>query len=141
MAKGVSPLFATVVLVALTISAGAIAYILIQNWVASESPMLDVQLVSVKLMKTSGAILVSATARNSGTVQITSCTVTIRGDGGNSTLLELGSIAPGKTASKSVVNPPDFDVTVGHSYVAKVRAEAPDGSAIEKIVPTVCVGG
>ena len=136
--RGVSPLIATIILISITIAAGLTVYALVSNMVGTMSSTLDIQIQSIDIVKAGSNILVAATIKNSGNIQITTCTVAITGDLGTATLT-LGSISPGKAASASVSNPSGFSLTVGHAYPVSIQVTA-TGSSLTKALTARCTG-
>ncbi len=137
--RAVSPLLATVMLMAITIAAGLVIYSLFFNAAGTASSQLSIHVISVDIIRTSSTILVSATIKNSGNKPITSCNVTVYGDSGSATL-QLGPIDVGQSKSASVMDPSGFSVTVGKTYPVEIRARASDGSALHKSMVAPCTG-
>jgi len=137
--KAVSPLLATIILIAITVAAGLVIYNLFFSTAGTISQQLNVQITSVDVVKTSTTTLVSATIKNTGNKPITSCTVTVWGDSGTATL-SLGALDVGQSMSASTTNPSGFSVTVGKAYPVKVDATAADGSTFSKSFTVTCTG-
>jgi len=135
--RGVSPLIATIILMAITVGAGLVIYNLFFGTAGTLSAQLNIQIVSVDIVKTSSHTLVSATIKNTGNKPISSCTVTIYGDSGTATL-NLGSIDVGQTKSTSATDPSGFTVTAGKTYPVKIAASASDGSTLDKSLTVTC---
>ena len=135
--RAVSPLIATIILIAITVAAGLVIYNLFFSTAGTMSAQLNIQVVSVDIVKTSTTTLVSASVKNTGNKPITSCNVTVWGDSGTVTL-SLGAIDVGQTKSQSAVNPSGFSVTVGKSYPVKIDATAADGSTLSKSFTATC---
>ena len=135
--RGVSPLIATIILMAITVGAGLVIYNLFFGTAGTLSAQLNIQIVSVDIVKTSSHTLVSATIKNTGNKPISSCTVTIYGDSGTATL-NLGSIDVGQTKSTSATDPSGFTVTAGKTYPVKITASASDGSTLDKSLTVTC---
>ena len=129
--RAISPLIATIILIGITIGAGLVIYNLFFSAAGTLSAQLNIQVVSVDIVKTSTQTLVSATIKNAGNKPISACTVTVWGDSGSVTL-DLGSIEVGRTKSASATNPSGFSVTAGKSYPVKVSVTAADGSTLDK---------
>jgi flagellin-like protein len=136
--RAVSPLLATIILIAITVSAGLAVYSLFFSTAGTLSSQLSIQ-PSVDIVKTSTTTLVSATIKNSGNKPINTCTVTVYGDSGTATLTII-PIDPGQSKSTSQANPSGFTVTIGKSYPATIVATATDGSTIDKTITVVCMG-
>jgi len=136
--RGVSPLIATIILISITVSAGLTVYALFSSMASTISSTLDVQIQSVDIIKAGSNTLIAATIKNSGNLQITTCTVTVTGDSGSATLT-LGSIDPGKAASASTSNPPDLQLTAGNTYPITVSVTATE-SSLTKALTRPCTG-
>jgi flagellin-like protein len=136
--RGISPLIATIILISITIAIGLTVYALVSGMVGTMSSTLDIQIQSIDIVKAGSNILVSATIKNSGNIQITTCAVTIIGDSGTTSLI-LGSISPGKAASASLSNPTGLSVTVGNTYPVNILVTATGGS-LTKALTATCTG-
>ena len=140
--RGISPLLATIILISITVGAGLVIYNLFFSTAGTLSSQLNIQVVSIDIVKTSSQTLVSATIKNTGNIPITECTVTIYGDSG-SVELDIGAIEVGQTksASKSGSDiPAGFSVTVGKSYPVKIYVKASDDSTLDKSMSVTCTG-
>ena len=135
----VSPLLATIILIAITVAAGLVIYNVFFSTAGTMSAQLNIQVVSVDIVKTSSTTLVSATIKNTGNKPITACTVTVYGDSGTATLT-LGAIDVGQSKSQSVSNPSGFSVTVGKAYPVTISATASDNSRLDKSLTVTCIG-
>lgn len=131
-------MIATIILISITVTVGLTVYALVSGMVGTMSSMLDIQVQSIDVVKAGSNTLVAATIKNSGNIQISSCTVTITGDSGTATLT-LGSISPGKAGSSSTSNPNGFSVTVGNVYSVSISVTA-TGSSLTKALTTTCTG-
>jgi len=139
--RGISPLLATVILIAITISAGLAIYTLFFTTFSAMSATLDIQIISVDIVEASGTTLVSATIKNTGNKPIQECKVTIYGDTGTAELT-INNIDPGQVGSDSKAGnelPADFSVTAGKSYPVKIEVTAPDGSTFTKSLSVPCI--
>ncbi|MBO3809762.1 MAG: hypothetical protein FGF50_09255 [Candidatus Brockarchaeota archaeon] len=138
--RAVSPLIATIILIAITVAAGLVIYNIFFSTAGVMSAQLSIQVVSVDIIKTSATTLISATVKNAGNKPITACTVTVYVDGGTVSLT-LGSMEPGQTKSASTTTlPSGASVTVGRTYPVKIDATASDGSTISKSMSVTCTG-
>jgi flagellin-like protein len=137
--KAVSPLLATIILISITVAGGLVIYNFFLSAVGVMAGQLNIQVVSIDIVKTSTTALVSTTIKNSGNKPITACTVTVWGDSGTATL-NVGAIEPGQSKSTTTINPADFSVTVGKSYLVWIEATASDGSNLDKSMTTTCTG-
>jgi len=138
-ARGISPLIATVILIAITVSAGLAIYTMLFSSISTISTTLDIQIISIDIVKASGTTLVSATIKNSGNKPIETCTVTFYGEDGSQHTLDLGDMDPGETQSHSETTS-GLTVTVGESYPVTIHVEASDGSTLDKPLSVMCTG-
>ena len=136
--RAISPLIATIILISITISAGLAVYAFVSGMVGTMSSTLEIQIQSVDIVKAGSNVLLAATIKNTGTMQISSCTVTIAGESGTA-ILNLGSIEPGKAASASLSNPSGLSLIVGNTYPVSVVATATQ-SSLTKALTRTCTG-
>ena len=129
--RGISPLLATLILIAITIAGGVVVYQIFFRAAGTLGETLEVQ-ASADIVKTQPVTLLTITVRNVGTKQIENCTVTFYGNDNSEAVLELGAIGPGMSVSDDVTNPLNFTVDVGRSYPVKIWARASDGSTITR---------
>jgi len=146
--KAVSPLLATIILIAITVAAGLVIYNLFFSSVGTMSSTLQVDIISCDLVKTASPskVLLSITVKNTGNRPITTCKVSIWDNtptekpatGGGEIL--TASLNPGAFASYSFTDTnigTSFDV--GKSYPVKIKAG--DGtSTFEKTITIYCSG-
>lgn len=145
--KAVSPLLATIILIAITVAAGLVIYNLFFSTAGTVSSTLQVDIVSCDLVKTAtpSRVLLSITVKNTGNRPITTCKVSIWDDSGTEEPTEgkeilTATLNPGAFASSSIT---DADIgtgfTVGKSYPVKIKAG--DGtSTFEKTIVIYCSG-
>jgi len=135
--RAVSPLLATIILIAITVAGGLVIYNLFFSTASVLSAQISVNVESIDIVKTSSQILVSATIKDGGNKPITACTITIYGDTGTATL-SLGAIDIGQTKSATLANPSSFSVTAGKSYSVRIAVTAGDGSTLDKSMTVMC---
>ena len=145
--KAVSPLLATIILIAITVAAGLVVYNLFFSTAGTVSSTLQVDIVSCDLVKTAtpSRVLLSITVKNTGNRPITTCKVSIWDDSGTEEPtggkeILTATLNPGAFASYSIT---DADIgtgfTVGKSYPVKIKAG--DGtSTFEKTIVIYCSG-
>jgi flagellin-like protein len=146
--KAVSPLLATIILIAITVVASLAVYSLFFSTVGTMSSTLQVDIVSCDLVKAASPskVLFSITVKNTGNKPITSCNVSIWDDSGTEKPATGGkeiltaTLNPGAFASYSFT---DVNIgtgfTVGKSYPVKIKAG--DGtSTFEKTIIVYCLG-
>lgn len=139
--RAISPLIATIILIAITIAASLVVYSLYQSTVGIWGAQVNIQLISCDIIKTTSTTLIAATVKNTGNKPITSCNVVIYLDASTTVTLNIGAIGVGETASASTTSlPAGASVTVGESYPAEIVATAEDGSTFRKAFSVVCSG-
>ena len=144
--KAVSPLLATIILIAITVVAGLVIYNVFFSTAGTISSSLQADIVSCDLVKTTtpSKTLLSITVKNTGNRPITSIKVSIWDNAGTEKPAAGGAeiltatLNPGAFASKSFT---DADIgtnfVVGRSYPVKIRAS--DGtSTFEKTISVYC---
>lgn len=145
--RGISPLIATIILIAITVAIGATIYSYVSSMSGVLGTQLSIQVQSIDLIKTSqGTVLFSITVKNTGNKPITSCTVTLWADNGEVQAISIGSIDPGQAKSTTVTNPtlasgsppPAAQFTVGKTYPVKISATAADGSRFDRSMTVTC---
>ncbi|HIE15092.1 TPA: hypothetical protein EYP70_07460 [Candidatus Bathyarchaeota archaeon] len=135
--RGISPLLATVILIAITVAAGITIYHFFFTAVSVASSTLSIQIVSIDLLKSGGVTVFAVSIKNVGNVPISTCIVTVYGDSGNASITLL-NIDPGGIESNTVLNPIGFEVTAGRAYPVKVTVTASDGSMLDKSLTVIC---
>lgn len=137
--RAISPLLATIMLIAITLAGGLLLYNFFFSTAGVLGSSVNIQVVSVDVVKTPTTTLVSVTLKNTGNKPITSCTVQVWGDSGTATL-NLGAMEPGQTKSATLPNPSGLSVTTGKTYPVQIRAEAADGSTLDQTITVTCTG-
>jgi flagellin-like protein len=148
--RAVSPLIATIILIAITVSGGLAVYSLFFSTAGTMSSQTSVQVVSCDLVKSSSKVLLSITVKNTGNKPITSCQVTVW-DGaptqrgpynlqvGGSDVSSSNPLDPGAYAS---VTKTEADLgtnyIVGNKYPLEIVATASDGSTFDTSLTVTC---
>jgi len=153
--RGVSPLLATIILIAITVAAGLVIYNLFFSTAGTVSTAVQVEAVSCDLVKTSARTMLSLTLKNTGNKPIVSLKVYIW-DGtpaqkgpwdanvGGSPVSGTNPLNPGAYASLTATDQSSPSLgttfTVGNSYPVRIVAQASDGSTFDKSFTVVCSG-
>ena len=124
--KGISPLLASVILIAITASAGLALWRVISGRVAGTAGP-DVQVLDASITVTPSVTVVSVTVKNTGDVRLENSTVTVYGEGGQALEIPLGTLEVGQTVSRDSVNPP-ASFLAGKEYAAVFRAGSGKGT-------------
>jgi len=130
--RGISPLIATLILVAATVAGGAIVYSVMQSQAGRLSGGGDFEVQSVSLIASNN---IAITIKNTGSVGISSGSVTV---GGQATTVSIGTVSPGQTYGGSGTT--TATLTAGNSYVVKVSVTFADGSTATKAMSVTATG-
>jgi len=128
--RGISNMVAALILLSLALVGGAIVFGSMSSMTNVIVARADVQVQSSDIVVTSTRTIISVSVKNVGTVPLSSCTVTVYGDGATSVQISLGSIGVGKTASEENTVASGF--TNGNTYAASLVAQTADGQTVRK---------
>jgi len=103
--RAVSPLLATIVLIAIVVSAGIVVYSMISGWIDVYSSTLSIQPTSVNLVVADDKALLSVSVKNTGNKPLAGMVVTGYDDNGKPFKLALPPAEPGQTSGKTLVIP------------------------------------
>jgi flagellin-like protein len=123
--KGISPLVATLILLAITVSLGAVVYRVVMSRATSVAGP-DIMVTESSIVSTPSVTVVSVTVKNTGDVDLENVEVRVYGEGGGVVRIWLGSLAVGAQSSGENVNPP-VSFRPGNSYAAILRAQSTRG--------------
>lgn len=130
MAKGLSTIVATLLLVAITVAVVPLLYLTVRGYFGRTGGA-DVSPEELSVVVSSGICILTASIKNTGTVALESCTVTFYLDNQTSFTLQLPApIQPG--ASSSADNICSLPFQAGRNYPVVVRATASDGSVVTR---------
>jgi len=135
--KAISPLLATIILIAITVVGGLVVYSVFSSSAATAGSKPLVTITSTQLVVTSGGTTTfSLTMKNDGSKPVTGITYTLQGCTGACTVPALqfngaavsatNPLGPGQTAAAS--GSPTATYTIGNSYSVTVTATFSDGS-------------
>lgn len=129
--RAISPILATIVLIAITVAGGLLVYNVFFATAGTLSARTQVEIESVNMVKTtSGATVFSITLQNTGNKFLNSVAYTVTGDTGTLTAT-LNNLQPGQSQSDTKTNPAGFSVTPGKTYPVSITATASDGSTAQ----------
>jgi flagellin-like protein len=103
--RAVSPLLATVVLIAIVVSAGLVVYAMLSGWMGTYSSTLSVQPTSVDLVIAGDKALLSVSVKNTGNRPLAGVVVTGYDDNGKPFKLALSPAEPGQASGNTLVIP------------------------------------
>ncbi|MEM2597224.1 MAG: archaellin/type IV pilin N-terminal domain-containing protein [Thermofilum sp.] len=150
--KAISPLLATVILIAITVAGGLLVYNVFFNTAGTVSTQLQVSVVSCDLVRAGSRTLLSITVRNDGSKPIYSLNVTIWDGGstqrgpyslyvGSNPVSQNNPLAPGGCASASLTEAQlGTNFVAGNKYPVRIDALASDGSTFRHSFVVTCTG-
>jgi flagellin-like protein len=103
--RAVSPLLATLILIAIVVSAGLVVYGIVSGWTGIFGANLKVQAVSVDLVKAGDKALLSVSIKNVGNKPLAGIVVTGYDDNGKPFKLALPPAEPGQASGNTLVIP------------------------------------
>jgi hypothetical protein len=103
--RAVSPLLATLILIASVVSAGLVVYGIASGWMGIFGANLKVQAASVDLVKAGDKALLSVSIKNVGNKPLAGIVVTGRDDNGKPFKLALSPADPGQASGNTLVIP------------------------------------
>jgi len=124
-AKGISPLLASIILIAITASVGLALWRVISGRVGGMTGP-DIQVLDASISVTPSTTIVTVTVKNTGDVRLENCTVMVYGEDQLALSIPLGNLEVGQTASQDSVNPP-VTFYAGKEYAAVFRATSVKG--------------
>jgi len=136
--RGISPLIATIILIAITVAGGLLIYSMFLSTGSIWGAKGQVAVENVKLVKdSSGSVLFSITLKNTGNKPVQSLTVKLAGQDVG---LTLGNpLQPGQSTS-FVGDAPQIPggYIIGNSYTVAIEAVFTDGSTFADTLTVVC---
>lgn len=117
--RGISPLIATLILIAATVAGGALVYAVMRSQMSSLAGAADLQVTYAEIIVAGNTKKAFVTVQNTGNVKLSGVVVTISSDSADVTI-NLGDIDKGMT--KSGENSGQW--TAGLSYLITVKDAA-----------------
>ena len=116
-ARGISPLIATLILIAATIAGGAVVYGVMRSQMSSLGSNTNLEITYADIVVAGNTKLAVVTVKNVGTVNLENVTATVTTDNTESVSILLGNLAAGQTQSgENNVG----QWTPGNTYIVKV---------------------
>ena len=135
--RGLHPLLATVLLIAITITGAAFTYTVFFSHAGATGKHATVDIARVNLTKSDVGCLFTITIKNTGNVEITYANVRLQRDDGNNYSWSLGSLQPGQEKGTSQwVDVGQF--TLGKEYVVWVDFGTADGGVGSTSTTVMC---
>ena len=135
--QGLSPLLATVILLAIAVAGGAFVYTAFFSQAGSASKSAAVGITHVELSKGDVHCMLSITVRNIGTQEISWCNVHIWGNNGQHYSWGIGGMQPGQSRGGSWLID-HWNFTLGRSYLVQVDFGTPDGGYYSTSLTVTC---
>jgi len=134
--KAISPLIATIILVAIAVAGGLLVYALFTSTTGVAATKGQVQIETMDLVKpTEGDVIFTITIKNVGSKPVTGLNILL--PNGTSVEPEFETIQPGQSFAYSAEFAPESFV-VGNSYLVEVDAEYSDGSTSSIVSSVMC---
>lgn len=127
--RGITPIVATLILIAITVAGAGIVYVAFRNMATSMSKITNFQVQSADVMKAGGVVVASFTVKNTGTVPFDNIEITLYGDNGQDNFSITGEVEPGGTRGVTEVLSPDR-YKIGETYVVTFAAKDETGGII-----------
>jgi len=135
--RAISPLIATIILIAICIAGGLLVYNIVFSTSSTLMAKGQISVESVDLVKdTDGNVIFSITVKNEGNKPATSISVTLDGEAAP---YSLGALEPGESTSH--VDSPSQTYTVGNKYNVVIEATFSDGSSFATTTSVMCRSG
>lgn len=164
--RGVSPLIATIILIAITVTVGAAIYVYTSNILGVTGTIIQVEVVSCELVRTGARTVFTITVKNTGNRPITRLQVTIWDQGGTArgpadlriigtggsevVVSETNPLQPGYTATVTLTDATTPSIgtnyIIGNAYGVRVTAAQTTGggatvlSSFDKAFTVYCTG-
>jgi len=103
--RALSPLLATIILIAIVLSAGLVVYAMLSGWMGTYSSMLRIQPTSVDLVVAGNKALLSVSVKNTGNKPLAGIVVTGYDDNGKPFKLAVPPAGPGQASGNTLVIP------------------------------------
>jgi flagellin-like protein len=144
----VSPIIATIILIAITVSLSLVLYGIVTSTVRTASTAVEMEVSYANLVQSSaGATVFAITLKNTGSVPVDNVTVILTTDSSNTTNVlrsssfspdpSLYAIAPSQAAS-SVDTSLSGGFTIGNSYSIIVEAATKTGGSFSTVLTVAC---
>ena len=135
--RGLHPLLATVLLIAITITGAAFTYTVFFSHAGATGKHATVDIARVNLTKSDVGCLFTITIKNTGNVEITSATVGLQRNDGGTYSWNLGGLSPGQERGTSQwVDAGQF--TLGRSYTVWIDYDTADGGRGSTSTTVMC---
>ena len=138
--RAVSPLLATVMLIAITLAGSLLVWSFFTSMAQTQSASVQVQLTDVVLLQSStGTTVFSVTARNTGSIPITSLSILLNGE---SAMNDTGpTLPPGQSWSgQTITMPSNVTVTIGGVYIVTAVTTTANGGSATTSQSVLCQG-
>jgi len=137
-ARGISPLIATLILIAATVAGGALIYQVMRSQSSSFSSATDFQITYADVLVAGSTKNATVTVQNTGTIALSNVAATIYDNNGTQagTISIATTLNAGQTAGSSTTSLAGT-IAAGTQCVIKVTASTPDGGSVTKTAVVV----
>ncbi|MGD6805851.1 MAG: archaellin/type IV pilin N-terminal domain-containing protein [Candidatus Bathyarchaeia archaeon] len=142
--RGISPLIATIILIAICIAGGALVYSIFFSTANTLSSSTQVNVQTASLIKDSaGNVNFTMTVKNVGNKPIDTISITLASEppAQITAITPLAPLQPGQTASYIPTTAIARTYTVGNTYNVVITAHTTDGSSFAQTVSVMCTMG
>jgi len=132
--RGISPLIATLILIAATVAGGAVVYTVMRSQAGSLSGGADLQIMYADIIVAGNTKLATVTVKNVGSVAFSGITISVTTEGGGSVTLPV-SLPSGGLASGMTVTGENTtgSWTANANYVVTVTGTYSGGSVVKSM--------
>jgi len=135
--RGISPLIATIILIAICVAGGLLIYNVFFSTSNTITAKGQLEITNVELIKSSGGVTFTITVKNAGNKPVSGLTVLLEGN--DLGLVFSGPLEPGQSWSSSTSTMPSgLTITVGNEYTVTVNATFSDGSTFSDGIKVKC---
>lgn len=138
--RGISPLIATIILIAITVAGGLLIYSMFMSTGSIWGAKGQVAVENIKLVKnTDGAVTFAITVKNTGNKPIQSDGLTVKLEGQTVAITLNSDLQPGQSVS-FVGDAPSLAAgyVIGKTYIVTIQATFSDGSSFSDTLTVTC---
>ncbi|HDH45179.1 MAG TPA: hypothetical protein ENG66_07355 [Thermococcus sp.] len=140
--KAISPLIATIILIAIAVAGGLLVYALFTSTTGVAATKGQVQIESMDLVKSTGEdVIFTITIKNVGSKPVTELKITLNGEDTAVIPLSSDPLQPGQSYSYSASSKAGEltkTYVVGNSYIVEVDAKYSDESTSSIVTSVMC---
>jgi flagellin-like protein len=135
--RGISPLIATIILIAITVVGGLLVYSIFTSTSNTMSAKALVSVETADLVKSADGVHFSIVVKNAGNKPMTDLEIKLNGeDAAYEPTLPAGGLQPGQSIAHSAE--PEKEYVVGKTYTVVIEATFSDGSTFITTTGLMC---